>query len=79
MPKKMCLDIRVCMRCRWRGISLKTWIKVVKEYLLDLEITSSLWSLGIPHSLGGRIHVADPEMAGMSYDDDEKTNQTTMN
>lgn len=38
-----CLEMQINAKCRRRSRPLKTWIKVVKKDLPDLEIIDGLW------------------------------------
>src|SRR4051812_9350683 len=61
-PIRRCLDMQVSVGRRQRGRPLKTWIKAVKEDILDLEIKDGLW--GDRVAWRARIHVADPDYVG---------------
>ena len=61
-PIRRCLDMQVSVGRRQRGRPSKTWIKAVKEDILDLEIRDGLWEDRV--AWRARIHVADPDYVG---------------
>ena len=61
-PIRKCLDWQVSGEYKWRGRTLETWMKAVREDIQELGLCEDIWENRIVWRT--KIGVADPESIG---------------